>query len=142
MAVEVEPRTDEPQRPVVGPVFARGDEGAGGHRLHPRLRFGPRQGLQVDGHVDVDGGRVPHRPEVDVHVAEARRPHRQGGGEEHAVVGLGAEPPEPAGHVHIRRAQHPGGVELPEEPRRPQRQPGVAGIGEGRSQAGGRHAAT
>ena len=41
-----------------------------------------------------------------MHVAEARRPHRQGGGEEHAVVGLGAEPPEPAGHVHIRRAQH------------------------------------
>ena len=67
VAVEVERRSDESQRPVLTAALADGNEPAGRQGRHPGLGLRPRQRLQVDRGLEVGGRGRCDRGEVDAH---------------------------------------------------------------------------
>ena len=86
VAVEVERRADESQRPVLTAALADGDERARGEGADPGLGLRPRQRLQVDRGLEVGGRGGCDRGEVDADRSEAGRADGQRGREQRAVV--------------------------------------------------------
>jgi hypothetical protein len=117
VAVEVQRRPDEPQRPVrgVGALPAR-DQPARRDPRHPGAGLRPRQRAQVDGIVAVHRGRPGDRREVDEHVPEPRRADGERRGQLDPRVAAAVERGEPPGDVDIGRREHARAVERPESP--------------------------
>ncbi len=126
VAVEVEARAEQPQRPVV--LLARRHQPARAQCRDPRLGLRPRQLGQVDGLLGLDGGRVAHGREIDVDVAEPRRAHGERGGQRHLRRDAAAQRRQPAGDVHVGRPEHAGVVERAQQPRRLARAPDVVAV--------------
>ena len=122
VAVEVEARALEPQRPVV-------HERARRQPRDPRADVRPRQRGDVDGLLDVDDRRVAHGREVDVDVPEPRRADGERGGQRDVRVVLAGQRQQPHGDVHVGGRQHAGLVERAQRRGRPQRAADVERVG-------------
>ena len=93
-------------------------ERAAGQRGQPGLgAIGPRQLIEVVRRVGVGVRRGPDRGQVDAHVPQAWGPGGQGGGQCDPVVGDRTQPAQAPRHMHVRRREDTGAVELVQQPR-------------------------
>ena len=106
VAVEVERRADEAERPVLPAVLADGDQRARGEAADPRLGLRPRQLLQVDRRVEVGGCGGGDRGEVDADRSESGCADGQRGREQRVLVLLLCELREAEGDVDVGGGQH------------------------------------
>ncbi len=114
VAIQVQPRAHEPQRPAGRVVVLAGrDERARREGSLPFRGLRPRQRREVDGLVEIDGRLRGDRSEVDVDVAEARPADGQRDGERERQVRLAArERGQSQRHVDVGCGEHAGVIEL------------------------------
>ena len=117
VAIQVQRRADEPQRPVREPVLTDRDERARRQPREPVLRRRPGQLGQVDLLVlAVHARRLGDPPQVHEDVPVPRRADRQRRGQRDRLVGLARQRRQPHGHVDVGGGQQPDGVERLQQP--------------------------
>ncbi len=109
-AVQVQVRPSQ----VEGVAFP--DDRALGHFVEPCLRVWPRQCIDAGRQVEVSAGCQSDRPQVDAHVAEPRRPGREGDPEADVLAAGARELRQTARDVDVGGGEDPRLVEGAQDP--------------------------